>query len=61
MVHLNMTRCTVGTFNIAYLTLIVLAFAGFAGVLAYYNQTCAEPNPERSEAKGERARMASAH
>jgi hypothetical protein len=30
--------------DIAYLALVLIAFVGFAGVLAYYNHTCAEPH-----------------
>ncbi len=30
------------TIDIAYLALVLFAFVGFAGVLAYYSQTCAE-------------------
>ncbi len=32
------------TIDIAYLALVLFAFVGFAGVLAYYSQTCAEPH-----------------
>ncbi len=44
--------------DIAYLAIVLFAFSGFAGVLAYYSQTCAEPTPKRSEQVGQRPRVA---
>ena len=46
--------------DIAYLAIVLFAFCGFAAVLAYYSQTCAEPHKE-SEAEGKRPRLATAH
>ena len=48
-------------FDIAYLALVLVAFVGFAGVLAYYSQTCAEPHRKESEAEHKRPRLAAAH
>ncbi len=31
------------TIDIAFLAVVLFAFIGFAVVLAYYSQTCAEP------------------
>jgi hypothetical protein len=61
MVHLHTTRCIVSTIDIAYLALILFAFVGFASVLAYYNQTCAEPSSRQSEPAVKRPQPATAH
>ena len=49
------------TIDIAYLAIVLFAFIGFAGVLAYYNHTCAEPHTKESEAEDKRQRPATAH
>jgi hypothetical protein len=61
MVHLHSTRCIVSTIDIAFLATVLFAFIGFAAVLAYYNQTCAEPSSKRSEAAVKRPQLATAH
>ena len=49
------------TIDIAYLATVLFAFIGFAAVLGYYSQTCANPAPEPKEQAGQRPRMAAAH
>ncbi len=49
------------TIDIAYLATVLFSFTGFAGVLAYYSQTCAEPNRRRSEGAVQRTRLATSH
>ena len=47
--------------DILYIAVVLFAFLGFAGVLAFYSQTCAEPNPKQSEPASKRPRLAAAH
>jgi hypothetical protein len=54
--------------DIAYLATVLFSFTGFAGVLAYYSQTCAapnrkqaEPNRKPKEPASNRPRVAAAH
>jgi hypothetical protein len=48
--------------DLFYLALVLFAFTGFAGALAYYSQTCATPNRKQSKpAVGQRLSMAAAH
>lgn len=47
--------------DMIYLGIVLFGFIGFAGVLAYYSQTCAEPAPKPSEQAGQRPRVAPAH
>jgi hypothetical protein len=47
--------------DIIYMGLVLSAFVGFAGVLAYYSQTCAEPDRRQSEGVGKRVRTDAAH
>ncbi len=46
--------------DIAYLALVLFAFVGFAGVLAYYSQTCAEPH-RAGDTRAKRQHLASSH
>ncbi len=49
------------TIDIAYLALILFAFVGFAGVLAYYNHTCAEPQRKERDTVAGRPHLALSH
>jgi len=50
------------TIDIAYLAIVLFAFIGFAAVLAYYSQTCAEPTTSKqSEPANRSPRLAGAH
>lgn len=54
--------CVMSTIDIAYLATVLLAFIGFAAVLAYYSQTCAEPTTSKqSEPANRSPRLAGAH
>jgi len=47
--------------DIIYVGIVLFAFGGFAAVLAYYSQTCADPAPKQKEQAAQRPRMAAAH
>jgi len=47
--------------DIIYLGIVLFAFGGFAAVLAYYSQTCADPARKQKEQAAQRPRMAVAH
>jgi hypothetical protein len=51
----------VSTIDIAFLAIVLFAFIGFAAVLAYFNQTCAEPRSKQSETAVRRPQLATAH
>jgi len=53
--------CVMSKIDLLYIGVVLFAFLGFAGVLAYYSQTCAKPNPKQSEPAGKRPRVAAAH
>ena len=38
------------TIDISYLGIVLFAFIGFAAVLAYYSQTCADPDARADRA-----------
>jgi hypothetical protein len=46
------------TIDIGFLAIVLFAFVSFAGVLAYYNQTCAAPRRARTEPAGARTEPA---
>jgi hypothetical protein len=53
--------CVVSKIDLLYIGVVLFAFVGFAGVLAYYNHTCAEPHRKESEAEEKRPRPATSH
>ena len=54
--------CVMSTIDIAYLAIVLFAFIGFAAVLAYYSQTCAEPRTSKQrEPVNQLPRLAGAH
>jgi hypothetical protein len=54
-------ECIMSKIDIIYLGIVLFAFGGFAAVLAYYSQTCADPEPKQKEQAGQRPRLAAAH
>jgi hypothetical protein len=53
--------CAMSKIDLLYIGTVLFAFLAFAGVLAYYSQTCAEPKPARREPAKGTPRMAVAH
>jgi hypothetical protein len=47
--------------DLIYLGIVLFGFIGFAAVLAYYSQTCADPAPKQKEQADQRQRMAAVH